>query len=457
MKKLMISAASSGSGKTTVTLGLLEVLKRKKIVVQPFKVGPDYVDTKYHSRITQKTSRNLDSFLVPNQETIQYLFNKNATNSDIAVIEGVMGLFDGFGIDKDSCSSSAMAKQLNCPVLLVVDGKSASTSIAAIVKGFAEFDTELTIQGVIINNIASENHFSLVKGAIEKYTNVTVYGYLGKNPAFSLPSRQLGLVPDNEIDNVMEIISLIADSLEKTVEIDRLLSDLKEEPLNQSLLPFTASPTYGNVKIAIAKDAAFHFYYPDNLELLEALGAEIIEFSPMMDASLPEADLYYFGGGYPEEFAVELSGNKEMLGSVLSAHKKGKHILAECGGLMYLGSSLKIADKVFPMVGIFEGESQMTSRLKRFGYCYGILKKDSLIGKSGSKIFGHEFHHSIFETSEKAVMLMEKNRDGAIISTWEGGYQKKNTFASYLHLHFFQNENFIHQLMSKLTTQEDKE
>lgn len=456
MKKIMVSAASSGSGKTTVTLGLLEVLKRRNLDVQPFKVGPDYVDTKYHSRITEKSSRNLDSFLIQDKETIKYLFDKQASQADIAVIEGVMGLFDGFGIDKDCCSSSAMAKDLNAPVLLVVDGKSASTSISAVVKGFEEFDSDLKIQGVIVNNIASENHFSLVKGAIEKYTKATVYGYLGKNPSFALPSRQLGLVPDNEIDNVMEIIGLIADSLDETVDIDRLLSDLEDEDVQQINFPFELVPSNQSIKIAIAKDDAFHFYYPDNLELLEKLGAEIIEFSPMRDKELPKADFYYFGGGYPEEFAKELSENKEMRESVLKAHEACKPILAECGGLMYLGTSLKIAENSFPMVGIFEGQSEMTSRLKRFGYCYGVLKEDCLLGKKGDKVYGHEFHHSIFETSEETAMLMEKKRDGKLISSWEGGYQKNNTFASYLHLHFFQSEPFIYQLVNSIHVQEDE-
>lgn len=447
MKKLMIGAASSGSGKTTFTLGLLQALKNRGLMVQPFKVGPDYVDTQYHSRITECASRNLDSFLVRDPSVINYLFNKEAVQSDVALIEGVMGLFDGFGIDKDCCSSSSIAKQLDCPVLLVVNGKSASTSIAATVKGFIDFDTDLNIVGVVINNIASENHYSLVKGAIEKYTNTTVYGYIPKNADFSLPSRQLGLVPNNEIDNVLSIIQRIASQIEKSVDIDRLLSDLGEDNIEDVSCPLTNTKHYSQLTLAIAKDAAFHFYYPDNLELLESLGVKLIYFSPMSDSELPEADMYYFGGGYPEEFASELSSNTTMRQSIYDAYKKNACILAECGGLMYLGYTLKVEDAVFPMVGIFEGNSFMTPRLKRFGYCYGVLKESSLIGKKGDKIYGHEFHHSVFETLEPSMMIMEKKRDGDIISTWEGGYQKKQTFASYLHLHFYQNDRVVTHML----------
>ncbi|MEG0731248.1 MAG: cobyrinate a,c-diamide synthase [Vagococcus sp.] len=455
MKKILIGAASSGSGKTTFTLGLLEILRRKNLDVQPFKVGPDYVDTRYHSRITKNPSRNLDNFLVRKNETLNYLFEHAAYQSDVAVIEGVMGLFDGFGIDKDCCSSSAVAKELNCPVILVVNGKSASTSIAAVVKGFEEFDENLNIMGVVINNIASENHYSLVKGAIEKYTKTKVYGYIAKNPAFALPSRQLGLVPENEIDDVLEIIGLIADSIEKTVDIDQLLYDMEEVEIKKPKHPFNLAKQFKKITLGIAHDPAFHFYYPDNLELLEDSGVEIVYFSPMKDEKLPEADAYYFGGGYPEEFAKELSENESMRKSVYKAFEENKIILAECGGLMYLGTSLQIEDSYYPMVGIFEGQSQMTSRLKRFGYCYGILNEDTLLGEKGDKIYGHEFHHSIFETNESTVMTMEKNRDGEIVSSWEGGYQKKRVFASYLHLHFFQSETFVTQLLTQMTTNGD--
>lgn len=450
MKKVLIGAASSGSGKTTFTLGLLELIKRRGLDVQPFKVGPDYVDTKYHSRITKRQSRNLDNFLVQDRKILNYLFENGAYSSDVAVIEGVMGLYDGFGVDKDFCSSSSVAKELDCPVILVVNGKSASTSIAAVVKGFQDFDEELQINGVVINNIASANHYSLVKGAIEKYTTAKVYGYIEKNEQFALPSRQLGLVPENEIDDVLEKISYIADCMDKTIDVEAILNDLEDKKISKPNRFFQEIINYKPITLGIAQDAAFHFYYQDNLDLLSANGVQMIPFSPIADKELPEADAYYFGGGYPEEFAKELADNVSMRKSVLDACNNNKVILAECGGLMYLGDSLEMDEKVYEMVGIFDGISVMTKRLRRFGYCYGILKEDTILGKKGQKIYGHEFHHSVFNTKEPTVMEMEKVRDNQLISNWGGGYWKRKTFASYLHIHLFQSEELVQTLLEEI-------
>lgn len=447
MKKLMIAAASSGSGKTTITLGLLKLLQKQGYHVQPYKVGPDYVDTEYHTRITGTASRNLDMFLVNDRERLNYLFEKEAVKADICVIEGVMGLFDGLGVDKDYCSSAGIAKQLDCPVLLVVNGQSASTSVAALVKGFAEFDPELTICGVIINKVASENHYQLIKKAVETYTDVPVFGYLKREQGIELPSRQLGLVPDREIADVLQKVEQVADDLEKTVDIKRLLTGLSEESI---LLKQMTYSDFSDLTVAYALDEAFHFYYQDNLELLQEYGVQLIPFSPMRDQQLPAADLYYFGGGYPEEFASELAKNSMLRAELLEKHKQGAFILAECGGLMYLGETLRLNDQDYPMVGIFKGISEMTMRLRRFGYCYGKLEQDSLIGKKDRVVMGHEFHHSLFESSEPTVMEMWKERDDEIVNRWTGGFQKRNTFASYLHLHFYQSESFLADLLEKV-------
>lgn len=447
MKKVMIAAASSGSGKTTVTLGLLQLLQEQGLRVQPFKVGPDYVDTEYHTRVTGTASRNLDMFLVKDKARLQQLFEKEASQCDISVIEGVMGLFDGLGVDKDYCSSAGVAKQLDCPVLLVVNGQSASTSVAAVVKGFAEFDPQLTICGVIINKLASENHYQLIKKAIETYTNVPVYGYLRRNQGVELPSRQLGLVPDREIDDVLEKIKEVAEDMRETVEWERLLADLPEETVEYTPPHYLQFP---HLTVAYALDEAFHFYYQDNLELLAAHGVRLKTFSPMRDSVLPEADLYYFGGGYPEEFAKELAENTPMRQAIKAKSEAGAYILAECGGLMYLGSELQTAAGSQPMVGVFEGTSEMTPRLRRFGYCYGRQRQATLIGQVGQEVVGHEFHHSDFHTQEPPVMEMFKKRDGVIASTWSGGYQKRNTFASYLHLHFYQSGDFLAQLLRRV-------
>ena len=425
----------------------MKLLQNRGFQIQPYKIGPDYVDTEYHTRITGKPSRNLDMFLVQDNRRLRALFEKEAQHADICVIEGVMGLFDGLGVDKDFCSSAGVAKELACPVLLVVNGQSASTSVAAVVKGFAEFDPDLLICGAIINKVASETHYQLIKKAVETYTNVPVFGYLKREEGVALPSRQLGLVPDREISDAIEKIQQVADSLDKTFDLEALFAQLPDEEVSYSPPKY---PQFSGMKVAYALDEAFHFYYQDNLELLAAYGVELIAFSPMKDRQLPEADLYYFGGGYPEEFAQALSENQEMRQRIKEKHEQGAYLIAECGGLMYLGSSFHSETHDYPMVGIFEGVSEMTSGLRKFGYCYGKLQQDTLIGKKGATVVGHEFHHSIFTSQEPTVIEMTKKRDGEIVKRWTGGYQRKNTFASYMHLHFYQSEDFLQDLLEQV-------
>lgn len=446
MNKILIAAASSGAGKTTVTLGIMHALKKRGLRVQPFKVGPDYIDTNYHQAITGVASINLDSFLIDDDAMLAALFQKHGETADISVIEGVMGLFDGLGIDRDNASTSFIAKCTKTPVILVVDGKAISTSAAAIVDGFNRFDPELKIAGVIINRVASENHFSLIKGAIECYTDVPVLGYLPKNAAVALPERHLGLVPQEEMTELEAKWELLGDLIAEHVDLERLLeiSKSSEDLVGESL--DIAMPDFSGFQVAYALDAAFHFYYQDNLELIRSTGATLIPFSPLEDMEVPEADFIYIGGGFPEVFAERLAKNGTMRESILAAHEKGIPIYAECGGLMYLGSALEMDDTQYDMVGVFSGISKMTTRLRKFGYCTAEPLKDTLIGKKGTAIRGHEFHHSVFETTKTPCLKLSKKRDGEIVKEWQGGYQKGNTFASYLHIHFYQNPAILTQM-----------
>ncbi|MBC2329309.1 cobyrinate a,c-diamide synthase [Listeria swaminathanii] len=446
MNKILIAAASSGAGKTTVTLGIMHALRKRGLRVQPFKVGPDYIDTNYHQAITGVASINLDSFLIDDDAMLAALFQKHGESADISVIEGVMGLFDGLGIDRDNASTSFIAKCTKTPVILVVDGKAISTSAAAIVDGFNRFDPELKIAGVIINRVASENHFSLIKGAIERYTDVPVLGYLPKNVAVALPERHLGLVPQEEMTELETKWELLGDLIAEHVDLERLLeiSKSSEDLVGESL--DIALPDFSGLRVAYALDAAFHFYYQDNLELIRSTGATLIPFSPLEDKEVPKADFIYIGGGFPEVFAERLARNKSMRKSILAAHERCVPIYAECGGLMYLGSHLEMDDAQYEMVGIFSGISKMTTRLRKFGYCTATPSTDTLIGKKGSAIRGHEFHHSIFETTETPCLELSKKRDGEIVKEWLGGYQKGNTFASYLHIHFYQNPAILVQM-----------
>ena len=266
-------------------------------------------------------------------------------------------------------------------------------------------------------------------------------GYFPKNVQVELPSRHLGLIPDVEMDDLEEKFAILGEQAKKTIRFDRLLEKVDRESVKLSS-PFKLQNTTP-LTIAYALDDAFHFYYEDNLDLLRSFNVNLIPFSPLHDERLPEADAYYFGGGYPELFANELSNNRSFRKSVLEAHQKGIPIYAECGGLMYLGKNLEIEDQFFKMVGVFDGTSVMTNGLKRFGYCFATTNEDSLFGPSGTEVRGHEFHHSIFNTSEKTVLDLRKERDGEVVSNWTGGYQKGRTFASYLHVHFYQKEQLL--------------
>ncbi|GKT02962.1 cobyrinate a,c-diamide synthase [Furfurilactobacillus entadae] len=445
MKAVLIAGTNSGSGKTTVTLGLLKALCQRG-TVQPYKVGPDYVDTKFHTRITGRASRNLDGFLTPDAQTLAYLFTQNTTAVDFGVVEGVMGLYDGLGSDKDACSTAAMVKQLDLPVILVVDGHGMSTSVAALLSGYINFDLAVRIAGVIINNVMSESHYQLIKTAINRYLTVPVLGYLPHDESVALPSRQLGLVPDAEVAKIDDKINRLADQITAHVDLDQLVELMTPTQTNVSL-PFPVPKT--TLRIGIAQDEAFNFYYADNLALLRQSGATLVPFSPLHDNKLPEVDVLMLGGGYPEEFAAELAKNTAMRTAIRAFSDAGRPIYAECGGLMYLGRQLVVNDEYFDMVGVFPGTSTMTARLKRFGYCYATPTTATMLGNPGSQLTGHEFHHSQFEadTGLSQVLAMSKVRDGEVVAEWSGGYQTNATFASYLHGHFYQNKTFYRDLI----------
>jgi len=430
-------------------LGLLAALHRR-LTVQPYKVGPDYVDTKFHTRITGRASRNLDNFLVPNPAALNYLFTAQTDDVDLGLIEGVMGLYDGLGTDKDAYSTASVAKQLDVPVVLVLNARATSTSAAAMVQGFQNFDPAVALKGVIINNVMSENHYQLVKGAIARYVPaVKVLGYLPHDASISLPSRQLGLVPDDELPQVDEKIARLGELIDQHVDLDALealATEVKDPTPQPYRLPQVPC------RVGIAQDEAFNFYYHDNLALLEQCGMTLVPFSPLTDQALPAVDALYLGGGYPEEFAQQLSANTAMRQAIQAFSQANRPIYAECGGLMYLGSALKTAAATYPMVGIFPGVSEMTPRLKRFGYCQATAVQETLLAAKGQRLVGHEFHHSTFAPTAdlKPVFTMQKVRDGQVVDEWAGGYQVRNTYAGYLHAHFYQSQAVIDRFVTHL-------
>lgn len=450
MKAFLIGGTGSGCGKTTLTLGLLRALRLRGLRVQPCKVGPDYIDTAWHQAVSGVPSRNLDAFMLP-APTLNWLYNQHQQSADISVIEGVMGLYDGYGTDPNFCSSAGMAKQLGCPVILVIDGKAVSTSAAATVLGFRQFDPQVNLAGVIINRVNSDSHYRLLKTAIETYTGIPVLGRVPVVDAIRLPERHLGLVtaheqtdPDSRWDQLVAVI-------EEHIDIDQLLRLSDVAPAADAIAPLLPEEQPGKgLTLALADDEAFHFYYPDNLQLLEQLGVTLVRFSPLRDHTLPPCEMVWIGGGYPELYGQALANNVSMRDSLREAHQRGVAIYAECGGLMYLGESLVDSEgRRHPMVGVFPGESRMEGRLKRFGYCEATAQQPTLLAQRGETLRGHEFHYSDFYTDTPTVFACEKRRDGMTLQRWQGGYQCGNTLASYLHLHFWQRPEMVLQWIAR--------
>ncbi|MCV9878039.1 cobyrinate a,c-diamide synthase [Brenneria izbisi] len=442
---LVIAGTGSGCGKTTVTLGILRALMRRGLSVQPFKVGPDYLDSGWHSAVCGVVSRNLDAFMLPTA-TLNGLYNQRMRHADVAVIEGVMGLYDGYGTNPNDCSTAAMAKQLGCPVVLLVDGKAVSTSVAATVMGFRQFDPAVNIVGVIVNRVNSAEHYQLLHHAIEHYCGIPVLGRLPVMADIALPSRHLGLIPAQEQphgdDSRWRKLAL---QIEETIDVDRLLALCRDVRLPDGASSTLLSPEQAEgLTLALADDDAFNFYYQDNLDLLEQAGVRIHRFSPIYDHQLPNCQMVYIGGGYPEIYAAPLAANSAMRDALQDAHRRNVPIYAECGGLMYLGDGLTDTDgQRHRMSGILPGESRMGKRLTRFGYCQAQALTDTLLAARGEVLRGHEFHYSDFSTSLPPRFACAKSRDGTVIKRWQGGYQLEQTCASYLHLHFAQRTGLL--------------
>ena len=451
MKSIVISSNCSGGGKTTFTLGLMKALKNRKLDVQGYKVGPDYIDPAFHKEVTKKASRNLDTFLMGEEGTVKsYL--KGSGN--VGIIEGVMGLYDGIGAS-EKASTYEISKLLgNMPIILVLSPKGQSASLCAEINGFKNY-RNANIVGVVLNSI-SEKYYNLLKYAIEENCETKVFGYIPKEQKISLSSRHLGLVQSMEILNLEEKLDICGKLIEEYVDLDGIINEMQEFQINSEIKlnnEFKAiSESKGklgnkNFKIGIALDKAFSFYYKDNLELLEELG-EIIYFSPINDKVLPQnLDFLYIGGGYPEVFKKELENNYSMRNSIKEALDDGLRCYAECGGLMYLTKSIDGAQ----MVGFFDGESVMTNKLQRFGYCKVKIDKkcfdEKLEIEEDFEINAHEFHKSEVNLKEKEVYEVEKTQYNGELIKWECGYFKKNTLAGYAHINFLGNVELLKVLV----------
>ncbi len=439
LSAFLLGATQSNSGKTTLSMALMAALRKKGRVVQPYKVGPDYIDPMYHREATGRWSRNLDSFMLP-APTIRYLFHKNCRVADVAVVEGVMGLFDGkSGFSKEG-SSAHIAEILNLPVILIVNGNGMSLSAAALVNGFKDFSKTTKIGGVILNQVKTESGYRFLKEIIESQCHLPVFGYLPKDPAFALNDRHLGLYCSGEVENLREKLDLLADAVLAHIDLDGLLSACRFE-IRRVAPPSVPRPLDGKVRIGVARDAAFNFYYQDSLELLGELGAEIVPFSPLKDDALPDVDGLYLGGGYPELNLDALSDNVSFRADLKKALENGMVCYAECGGFIYLGRSMTYEGHRRELTGFFPFDFAMTDRLQRFGYMEAAIRPGTpFTPEKGLSIRGHEFHYTKRVDSEEYphVYDVTKERRTAKV-TWEEGYVKNNTVGGYPHFHFYAN------------------
>jgi len=447
----MIAAASSGSGKTTVTCALLQAFLNRGLRLASFKSGPDYIDPMFHSEILGVKSRNLDLFLT-DEETVKYLFVKNTKGADLAVMEGVMGYYDGLAGKSTDASSYDLARKTETPVILVADCKGVSVSAAALIKGFLELRPDHGIRGVILNRIPPALYKEL-KSFIETELSVEVVGYFPEMKDCRLESRHLGLVTAKEIENLMGIAEKLAAQAESSVDLNRILAIAKEAaaigchvPEGIKKVKDRASNSPGESasgekkripRIAVAMDKAFCFYYQDNLDLLEELGAGIVPFSPLEDRELPE-DIQglILGGGYPELYLKQLSANATMLRSVKEAIDAGIPCIAECGGFMYLHQSVRDKDgRRYEMAGAIKGESFPTPGLARFGYVTLTALEDNLLCRKGAVLRGHEFHYWDSNNTGSGFYGRKPLRDDG----WHCIVTERNLWAGYPHIHFYSN------------------
>ena len=449
MTGMLIGGTASGVGKTTVALAIIACLRRRGYVVQPCKGGPDFLDTTHHSRIAGRTARNLDTWML-SPESNREVLSRAAMGAGAAVVEGMMGLFDGKDGVTEAGSSAEIAKMLKLPVLLVLDCAKSARSVAATVLGFECFDPDLPLAGLILNRVAGLHHYRLLESAIQARCKTPILGWLPREPGIAIPERHLGLHAAGESEISLDTLASLAETHFKVDDLLKL-----EFPLETVVSPAMVKGEFPRLRIGVARDHAFSFYYEDNLDLLREQGADIIPFSPIADRALPaDLDALYFGGGYPELYAQELSANTAMLDQIRAFTQSGGHIYAECGGLLYLSQQLSTADgSVYPMLGILPLKMEMTSKLVDFGYVTVTFTQDCLLGPRGTTVRGHSFHYSRICSDTEVVTSYH------VDFSLSGKQQKEgftcgNVLASYVHLHFGANPAVARHFVGALRQKE---
>lgn len=430
--RILFAGVSSGCGKTTVTCAVLQALVNRGIRTHAFKCGPDYIDPMFHERVIGTPGSNLDLFFY-DENTVRLLLAKNAEKADVSILEGVMGYYDGRRIKTHEKSTYELARTTDTPAVLVVNGRGMAFSVTAIIRGFLNTVAESGIRGVILNNVSAPTYGILREAILEQFGGaVRPLGFLPPMPDCAFESRHLGLITAGEVADIRTKLNRLAAQAEKSIDLDGLLALARESaPVRFFSVPVRRFEE--PVRIAVAMDHAFCFYYRDNLDLLREMGAELHMFSPLTDEALPACDALYLGGGYPELYLEQLSGNSSMLQSIRAALAGGLPCIAECGGFMYLTQAIE----GIPMVGVLPGTCENQGKLTRFGYVTLTARRDNLLCRAGEQIRAHEFHH--YDATELGNTFRAERGYG---QPWECVVGTNRLYAGYPHLPFYANLQF---------------
>jgi cobyrinic acid a,c-diamide synthase len=436
LPRLVVAGVASGVGKTTVAVGLIHAFRSRGLRVAAFKCGPDYLDPTYHTRAAASPCQNLDGWMM-GRDSVQATFCRGSRNADFAIIEGVMGLFDGASPVGDEGSTGEIAKWLEAPVLLVVNAAGMARSIAALARGFAEFDEEISLAGLVCNRVGSRGHLELLRRAIG---SPAILGALPEDTDLAFAERHLGLRTADQDALSERMIAGWGSHVAAWFDLDALLEIARSAPGLAGKVPGDTGTVPTRFRLGVAFDEAFHFYYDENLRRLEELGAELVRFSPLRNERLPEVHGVYLGGGYPELHAEALSANRGMRSDLAAFASRGGPIYAECGGLMYVSSGIRTSDgRLYPMVGLIPGEAVMCDRLQALGYVEVETQERSLLGEAGLRFRGHQFRYSELRGVPEDVpriYSVRRRRSGEVLRE---GYRKGNVLASYVHAHWASN------------------
>lgn len=444
--RILITAPNSGTGKTTVVCAILALLQQRGFSVAAFKCGPDYIDPMFHTQVLGTPSRNLDTFLFGGGEqgraVARRLMAHHAETADIAVFEGAMGYYDGVALTTES-SAYDIATTTETPVIAVVDGRGAALSLAAQIDGLARFRHDSRVVGFIVNHVRP-SVYAYYKDSWEKETGLLSFGYMPDVPEGAISSRHLGLVTAGEIDDLKARVQALAAAAQTSIDVNRLIEVARTAPAiaydDEEIEPV------GDVRLAVARDEAFCFYYEDELRLLEMLGARLVPFSPLYDAELPPCDGLYIGGGYPEIYAKELEGNRTMRRSINDKLTAGLPCFAECGGYMYLLDHFDDGEKTYDWVGALDGTCYMKKSLIRFGYVTLTAQEDTILCQKGDTIHAHEFHYSDSTQTGSTCIAKKAGRS----KSWPCFIKKNNIFAGYPHLHLWGNPKWAKNFIASL-------